>query len=102
MRAKFKRDQFRRSRGGTSKLLDISCSKCGAHVCFYQKDGPGMLKRMYLDRIIGITKFEKNLTCLNCAQIIGTEMVYEKENRAAYRLQIGAITKRGRELKKLS
>ena len=40
----------------TLRLLDISCAKCDTHLFYYQKDGPGMLKRMYLDRIYGSKK----------------------------------------------
>ena len=46
-----KSDKFKKARGGPSMLLEIFCSACKAKVCLYQKDGPGLLKRMYLDRI---------------------------------------------------
>ena len=49
---KFKKDKYASNRGGTSVLLEISCEHCGEHVCYYQKDGPGQLKRMYCDRIV--------------------------------------------------
>ena len=48
---KFKSDKFKKARGGYSRLFDIRCEKCGNHICYYQKDGPGILKRMYLDRV---------------------------------------------------
>ena len=93
---KFKNDQFKKSRGGYSRLLDLSCAKCGNHICFYQKDGPGILKRMYLDRISNGDKFSKTskLVCSHCQELIGVQYVYEKENRLAYRIFVGAIIKK--------
>lgn len=99
----FKKDRFRKARGGTSRLLDISCSKCSHHICYYQKDGPGILKRMYLDRIFE-SKYQEldsnnlkdlpQFTCINCKELLGTPMIYDKENRPAFRLFAGTITKK--------
>ena len=101
---KFKSDKYKKSRGGYSRLLDISCSKCNQHLCFYQKDGPGILKRMYLDRIFESIKYSNleklplikipQLTCSSCKQLIGIPYIYEKENRLAFRLFVGAISKK--------
>ncbi len=51
MKTRLKSDKFRKARGGRSKVLNIGCEKCGKHLFKYQKDGPGILKRLYLDRI---------------------------------------------------
>ena len=62
----------------------------------YQKDGPGILKRLYLDRITSPSdKLErnKNLSCKNCKMILGVKTAYKKENRPVYRLFVGAIKK---------
>lgn len=101
---KFKNDSYKKSRGGYSRLLDISCAKCGSHLFFYQKDGPGILKRMYLDRIYKSAKYEgldkqklnkiPLLTCLSCKELLGTPFVYQKEDRLAYRLFVGSVTKK--------
>ncbi len=101
---KFKSDKYKKSRGGYSRLLDISCSNCGQHLCFYQKDGLGILKRMYLDRIFESTKYSNleslpltkipQLICSNCKQLIGVPYIYEKEKRLAFRLFIGSIIKK--------
>jgi ribosomal protein S27E len=92
---KFKQDKYRRARGGYSRLLRISCEKCGAFVATYQKDGPGSLKRMYLDRIISPARSNsKNLTCSDCKNILGVAYIYPKEKRPAYRLFEGAVTKK--------
>jgi hypothetical protein len=92
-----KTDKFKRARGGHSRLLTILCAKCGANVCKYQKDGVGMLKRMYLDRMIdypgSITT--KLLACPSCKAAIGAAMVYKKEDRPAFRLFPGAVMKKG-------
>lgn len=95
-RLMLKNDKYRKARGGYSRLLDISCENCGKHICFYQKDGPGILKRMYMDRIVGLKKLnvKANLLCLNCKEILGVPVVYKKEKRPAYRLFAGAILKK--------
>ncbi len=91
---KFKKDKYKSARRGYSRLLDISCEHCSAHLCYYQKDGPGILKRMYLDRIIDSKPTTKDLTCPNCQRTLGVLTVYEKEKRDAYRLFVGAVVKK--------
>lgn len=92
----FKNDKYKKSRGGYSRLLKISCGKCGTPLFYYQKDGSGILKRMYLDRIFesGNLETNKNLICPKCKSILATRMIYEKENRAALRLFEGAVIKK--------
>ena len=91
----FKNDQYKSARGGYSKLLDISCEKCGAHVCYYQKDGPGNLRRMYLDRMYMPTTSvkKKELSCPN-THVLGIKINYVKESRPAFRLFVDAIVKK--------
>jgi len=103
-RIKLKSDKYKKARGGGSKLLDIQCSSCHQHLFFYQKDGPGILKRMYLDRIyesinysnLGNLPLQKipQLTCPQCHQLIGVPYVYEREQRLAFRLFSGAVSKK--------
>lgn len=92
----FKSDKFKKARGGYSRLLHISCLKCAAEVTLYQKDGPGMLKRMYLDRMIEpkVSLTTKELRCPSCKELLGSRMIYEKEQRLAYRLFVGSIAKK--------
>ena len=90
---KFKTDKYKSARGGYSRLLDVSCAHCGGHVCFYQKDGPGMLKRMYFDRIVDAPE-GRELFCPTCKRLLGVQMLYEKEKRYAYRLFAGAVVKK--------
>ncbi len=100
---KFKSDKYKSSRGGYSRLLDIQCAKCSEHLFFYQKDGPGILKRMYLDRIYESNKYSglenqplkliPQLTCSHCKTLIGIPYIYQKENRLAFRLFVGGIIK---------
>jgi ribosomal protein S27E len=96
MDIKFKSDKYKKARGGYSRLLDISCEHCGNHLFFYQKDGPGMLKRMYLDRISesGEINLSTNLICPKCKKLLAVPIIYEKENRPALRLFVGAVTKK--------
>jgi hypothetical protein len=90
---KLQKDRYQKARGGYSRILEILCERCGNHIAYYQKDGPGILKRMYIDRIIDAQPIVKELICQSCNQILGTKINYKKENRAAYRLFVGAISK---------
>lgn len=92
---KFKNDKFKKSRGGYSRWLIISCENCKKPLLIYQKDGPGILKRLYLDRIPGqnIEPF-RNLICKKCKVVIGMPMIYKKEHRQAYRLFAGSVEKK--------
>lgn len=101
-----KKDRYSKERGGNSRFLDIFCSVCNSHVALYQKDGPGALLRMYLDRIFapvalstlqnqgGGKKDLPNLRCPKCSALIGTPMVYELESRLAFRLVRGSFAKK--------
>lgn len=93
---KLKSDKYRNARGGHSRCLKISCESCGAFLMFYQKDGPGALKRVYVDRIISSenTGKAKQLVCKSCKKVIGTFYIYDKEKRPAYRLYQNAVTKK--------
>lgn len=95
-RLKPKNDAYRKARGGRSRFLDLFCESCGAFLALYQKDGPGPLKRMYVDRIVApkMSGRAKQLTCASCKKVIGTLCMYEKENRPAYRLYQDAVVKR--------
>ena len=105
----FKHDEFKKVRGTWSRLLNISCRKCGTLVAVYQKDGPGNLRRLYLDRIFGPEKLAalqqeplENLPilkCDHCREILGTPCKYEKENRKAFRLYQDAVIKKVRRIK---
>lgn len=95
MTTKLKNDKYRKARGGHSRLLDVSCSKCNTHLFYYQKDGPGILKRTYLDRIVDSNvKGRSNLICPKCKELLGVPMIYKKENRSAIRLFVGAVSKK--------
>ncbi len=91
----FKNDRYKQKRGGYSRLLNISCQKCGEEICKYQKDGPGNLRRMYLDRIIDSTASitKKDLSCSK-GHVLGVKIIYEKEKRPAYRLFVDAVSKK--------
>ncbi|OGZ57379.1 MAG: hypothetical protein A3F94_00515 [Candidatus Spechtbacteria bacterium RIFCSPLOWO2_12_FULL_38_22] len=92
---KLKNDKFKKSRGGYSRWLLISCEKCKNSMFTYQKDGSGILKRLYFDRIVGLdSKNFGNLICRKCRIVIGTPIIYKKEHRKAYRLFVGAIEKK--------
>lgn len=70
----------------------------------YQKDGPGLLKRAYLDRIFApkkITRLEHVallevplLKCMTCKRVVGVPYVYPKERRKAYLIEQGSISKK--------
>lgn len=104
MTIKFKSDKYRKSRGGYSRFLNVLCEHCGAKILVYQKDGPGPLKRLYLDRIFtpeNLVNFQKlsinkipNLICLKCKSVLAVPYIYKKEQRKAYRLFVGAVIKK--------
>src|SRR5690349_8812410 len=87
-------DKYRKARGGYSRLLTIYCSKCGTELFDYQKDGPGIIKRIYVDRIRGKRYNEQSIICSSCGNLIASLGVYEKENRPAYNVVLGTISKK--------
>jgi len=99
-----KRDKYKSRRGGNSKILNIHCRNCDHIVITYQKDGPGNLRRLYLDRIISPDSFTDlqhthidnipPLRCQNCDELIGSPYIYEKEQRPAYRVYAQKFLKR--------
>lgn len=92
----FKKDKYRKNRGDYSRFLHIFCDSCEKPLFLYQKDGPGDLKRMYLDRILAPKVFFKkgDFACPHCSKVRGTFFIYEKEKREAIRLYQGAIKKK--------
>ena len=100
-----KNDRYRKVRGGTTRVLQITCvgtpnHPCGQLLCIYQKDGPGILRRLYLDRIIENTLVERKagssvfIMCPKCKRDVGLYYPYKKEdNRPAYRLFADAVKK---------
>jgi ribosomal protein S27E len=92
---KLAQDKFRKARGGYARLLEIRCEKCKTLLCLYQKDGPGPLKRMYIDRIVKTyAEAGKKLVCHKCGHVLGIRYVYEKEKRPAFRLFEGSVKKK--------
>lgn len=90
-----KNDKYKNVRGGYSRLLNISCEKCGENICHYQKDGPGALRRMYLDRISNtkVAISRKDFSCPR-GHLLGVKIIFEKENRPAFRMFMDAVTKK--------
>ena len=90
-----KNDKYKKARGGYSRVLKISCRECSSFVCLYQKDGSGNLRRMYVDRIIDpkVSIGRKDLRCPK-GHLLGTKIVYKKENRPAFRLFVDAIVRK--------
>lgn len=88
---KFKSDRFKKSRGGYSRWLLVFCENCKEPLLVYQKDGPGILKRLYIDRILNARPVGKEFACKKCKTVLGVRMIYKKENRPAYRLFAGAV-----------
>jgi hypothetical protein len=92
----FKSDRFKKNRGGCSRWLSLYCEKCKIELMTYQKDGPGILKRLYLDRIVSSNNLisDKQLACQKCKTVLGVQIVYKKEDRPVYRLFAGTIGKK--------
>lgn len=101
---KFKNDMYKKARGGYSRFINLYCSLCGTYLLLYQKDGPGSLKRLYMDRIFApkelvciatnSTKEMPKLACLQCKREIGIPTIYEKENRKTFQLISFSIIKK--------
>jgi ribosomal protein S27E len=104
----FKKDKYKSARGGHSRLLNVCCRKCENVVVVYQKDGPGNLRRLYLDRIFapddmaGLQdlniKDVPALKCKKCSELLGTPYIYPKEKRKAFRLYQDSVIRRLRKL----
>lgn len=104
----FKNDKYKSARGGYSRLLSVCCRKCESLVVVYQKDGPGNLRRLYLDRIFSpddmvnlqILSIKKvsELKCKKCSEVLGTPYIYAKEKRKAFRLYQDSVIKRVRRM----
>lgn len=102
---KFDRDSSYKHRGGSAKWLLLKCGVCKEELSLYQKDGPGNLLRLYLDRLTstdGERPFKQveidrmqPLSCLACESVIGVPMVYEKDAnpRPAIRLINSGVDK---------
>jgi len=107
MAIKLKRDSYRSERGGTAKLIDVICANCSSKILLYQKDGPGWLKRCYLNRIFEPEEYAKlqddksisgpkdmpNLICLSCKKLIGTPIKH-KDGRLAFALIPGSFKRK--------
>lgn len=97
---KFKKDSYMKSRGAPA-MLTMFCANCNSYIMSYQKDGPGPLLRCYLDRIHHPEALEKRqhehfdkgtslkLECPSCQTVVGSPIIYEKEDRPAYHLRPG-------------
>jgi len=101
MKLKFIKDNYQHSRGGTSKFFDIYCEHCNNFLFIYQKDGPGVLKRIYKDRIRApedisnlIDSKTGNLVCDKCNYLLGISTIYKKESRPAFALIAYSIVKK--------
>ena len=93
----YKKDRYRKRRGGKAELIDVYCKACKTLLLIYQKDEPrGFLKRCYVDRIFYPSKYSlyrklgamPDLTCRKCHRLIGNPIRYAKhgESRLAYEL----------------
>ena len=95
---KIKKDKYFRERGGKARLIKVICSNCEKLIFLYQKDGPGHLKRCYLNRIIEPKEYAllnknpnikepkdiRNIIC-RCGNIIGSPIIYQ-DGRLAFHL----------------
>jgi len=92
---KFQNDKYKKNRGGRSHWLLLACAHCQQPIASYQKDGPGILKRLYLDRLADLqASAGKQLICKKCKTVLGVSIIYKKESRPAYRLFAGAVGKK--------
>ena len=105
----FKRDKYKNARGTHSRIMNLHCRVCKTLFAVYQKDGPGNLRRLYMDRILfpkRLLGLEKKplkdvatLRCPKCKEDIGTPYIYSKEKRKAFKVYQDMIVKKIRRLK---
>ena len=101
---------YRKVRGNSTRLVNLSCRVCKEKIMVYQKDDyHGKLRRLYFDRIF----FPKNLTnlenkpldqiptlqCSKCKEDLGTPYIYKKENRKAFKCYQDALVREARRLR---
>ena len=106
----FKKDKYKSARGTHSRLVNLHCRVCGNLFAIYQKDGPGNLRRLYMDRIFHPKKLTNlqdkplnkisTLKCSKCNEDIATPYIYTKENRKAFKVYQDMVVKKIRKLKK--
>ena len=99
-----KKDKFKSARGGYSRFLQISCRQCQTKLLIYQKDGPGNLRRLYLDRIFSPSELSElqnlglnevpDLVCGCCKQVLAVPYLYPKEKRPAFKLFQDSVVKK--------
>ena len=98
----WKNDAYKQARGGYARLLAVRCATCGTHLFSYQKDGPGIVKRLYVDRMYQSNAYAAlqqcalqhlpQLLCPHCGEHLGVPIIYQKEQRLTFRLFAGAVT----------
>lgn len=79
---------------GSPQMYNIFCSSCNHFLIQYQKDGPGILKRCYVDRIHRPSSIRKKMPvlifCSSCKAVIASHIIYNPshnpENRPAYKM----------------
>lgn len=108
MNFEFKKDKYKHARGTHSRLLNLFCRVCGEKIIIYQKDGPGNLRRIYLNRIFSPKKWTNleskslnavpKISCPKCKEDIATPYLYKKENRKAFKVYQDALIKKVRKL----
>lgn len=95
MKLKLIKDKYRRARGGTSTFYRIYCQECLHTLGEYQKDGKGLLMRLYQDRFNPATKqVNARKGHCTCSNWFGVPYSFKPENRPAIKLFIGKIYKR--------
>lgn len=98
MEFKLTHDRYSNARPGQSRFYNLYCARCRHHVCLYQKDGTGMLVRLYKKRIMAPTNLlkpnAKEIRCPHCKVFLAAHYIYDKEQRSAYLVQAGAIVRR--------
>lgn len=81
---KIRKDKYFKKRRGYSRIIKVKCAKCNKTLFLYQKDGPGWLKRCYLNRIISKKNFKLTQN-LRCCGVLGV-LKKHKDGRDAFQL----------------
>lgn len=89
----FTSDKYTKGRGKFKKRIEIRCANCSDYLFSYQKEGSGVLEKIFFDLILDnqSVKNNKKLVCTKCDKVLGIRFIFGKEKRDAFKLYPGAV-----------
>ena len=86
-------DKYTKGRGKYVKQIEVHCANCSEYIFSYQKEGNGVLEKLFFDLILDRLSVKNNikLVCPKCDKLLGTRFIFGKEKRDAFKLYPGAV-----------